>query len=142
MKHDGRSVETFIVYPESKDKKPVVLVIHEIFGMSDWVEDLADQVAAAGYIAVAPDLLSGMAPHGRRTSDLAQDKVTDALRRRWDKPVRAQRYDEWTGSLAWRRVRCEQSTCGIWSAGRRGDADRHCGRWEWMRSIWGRNRSF
>src|SRR6266481_1378594 len=62
VKHDGRSVETFVVYPESKDKKPVVLLIHEIFGMSDWVQDLADQVAAAGYIAVAPDLLSGMAP--------------------------------------------------------------------------------
>ena len=58
VKHDGRSVETFVVYPESKDKRPVVLIIHEIFGMSDWVQDLADQLAEAGYIAVAPDLLS------------------------------------------------------------------------------------
>ncbi|HET7260117.1 MAG TPA: hypothetical protein VFI75_10370, partial [Candidatus Acidoferrum sp.] len=41
VKHDGRSVETFVVYPESKDKRPVVLVIHEIFGMTDWVQDLA-----------------------------------------------------------------------------------------------------
>jgi len=41
-----------------------VLIIHEIFGMTDWVQDLADQVAAAGYIAVAPDLLSGMGPNG------------------------------------------------------------------------------
>ena len=48
VKHDGRSVETFVVYPESKDKRPVVVLIHEIFGMSDWVQDLADQVAAAG----------------------------------------------------------------------------------------------
>lgn len=79
VKHDGRSVETFVVYPESKDKTPVVLVIHEIFGMSDWVQDLADQVAAAGYIAVAPDLLSGMAPNGGRTADIAQDKVTEAV---------------------------------------------------------------
>src|SRR5260370_701375 len=55
LKHDSRSVETFVVYPESKSKTPVVLIIHEIFGMTDWVEDLADQVAAAGYIAVAPD---------------------------------------------------------------------------------------
>ncbi|MFZ0592072.1 MAG: dienelactone hydrolase family protein [Bryobacteraceae bacterium] len=69
VKHDGRSVETFVVYPESKNKTPVVLVIHEIFGMTDWVEDLADQVAAAGYIAVAPDLLSGMGPKGGGTSD-------------------------------------------------------------------------
>jgi carboxymethylenebutenolidase len=79
VKHDGRSVETFVVYPESKDKRPVVLIIHEIFGMSDWVQDLADQIAAAGYIAVAPDLLSGMGPNGGRTSDIAQDKVTEAV---------------------------------------------------------------
>src|SRR5258707_9332801 len=68
VKHDGRSVETFVVYPESKGKAPVVLVIHEIFGMTDWVQDLADQVAEAGYIAVAPDLLSGMGPNGGRRS--------------------------------------------------------------------------
>ena len=67
------------VDPESKDKRPVVILIHEIFGMSDWVQDLANRVAAAGYIAVAPDLLSGMAPNGGRTSDIAQDKVTEAV---------------------------------------------------------------
>src|SRR3977135_3992788 len=72
VKHDGRSVETFVVYPESKDKRPVVLVIHEIFGMTDWVQDLADQVAAAGYIAVAPDLLSGMGPSGGATTDFPE----------------------------------------------------------------------
>src|SRR2546425_10887604 len=74
VKHDGRSVETFVVYPESKSKTPVVLIIHEIFGMTDWVQDLADQVAAAGYIAVAPDLLSGMGPNGGRSSDFAEGK--------------------------------------------------------------------
>jgi carboxymethylenebutenolidase len=79
VKHDGRSVETFVVYPESKDKRPVVVLIHEIFGMSDWVQDLADQVAAAGYIAIAPDLLSGMGPNGGRSSDFSQDKVTEAV---------------------------------------------------------------
>lgn len=79
VKHDGRSVETFVAYPESKSKTPVVLVIHEIFGMSDWVQDLADQVAAAGYIAVAPDLLSGMAPNGGRTPDFPQGGVGPAI---------------------------------------------------------------
>src|SRR6202047_4754476 len=79
VKHDGRSVETFVVYPESKSKTPVVLVIHEIFGMSDWVQDLADQVADAGYIAVAPDLLSGMGPNGGRSTAFPQDKVTEAV---------------------------------------------------------------
>jgi carboxymethylenebutenolidase len=79
VKHDGRSVETFVVYPESKGKTPVVLIIHEIFGMTDWVQDLADQVAEAGYIAVAPDLLSGMAPNGGRTADFPQGKATEAV---------------------------------------------------------------
>src|SRR5271155_3156393 len=69
VKHDGRDVETLVVYPESKDKRPVILIIHEIFGLSDWAQELADEVAAAGYIAVAPDLLSGMAPNGGRTKD-------------------------------------------------------------------------
>lgn len=79
VKHDGRSVETFVVYPESKDNRPVVLVIHEIFGMTDWVQDLADQLAEAGYIAVAPDLLSGMAPNGGRSSDFAEGKTMEAV---------------------------------------------------------------
>jgi carboxymethylenebutenolidase len=79
IKHDGRSVETFVVYPESKRKTPVVLIIHEIFGMTDWVQDLADQVAAAGYIAVAPDLLSGMGPNGGRSSDFAEGKANEAV---------------------------------------------------------------
>jgi carboxymethylenebutenolidase len=79
VKHDGRSVETFVVYPESRGKTPVVLVIHEIFGMTDWVQDLADQVAAAGYIAVAPDLLSGMGPKGGRSSDFAEGKTMEAV---------------------------------------------------------------
>src|SRR5271154_6832929 len=79
VKHDSRSLETFVVYPESKDKRPVVLVIHEIFGMTDWVQELADQVAAAGYIAVAPDLLSGMGPNGGRSSSFAEGKTMEAV---------------------------------------------------------------
>jgi carboxymethylenebutenolidase len=79
VKHDGRSVDTFIVYPESKDKRPVVLIIHEIFGMTDWVQDLADQVAEAGYIAVAPDLLSGMGPNGGRSSSFESGKANEAV---------------------------------------------------------------
>ena len=77
--HGDRKVETFVVYPESKDKRPVVLVIHEIFGLSDWAQELADEVAEAGYIAVAPDLLSGMGPNGGRTSSFEQGKATEAV---------------------------------------------------------------
>lgn len=79
VKHDGRSVETFVVYPESKDKRPVVLIIHEIFGLSDWAQELADEVAEAGYVAVAPDLLSGMGPNGGRTNSFAEGKATEAV---------------------------------------------------------------
>jgi carboxymethylenebutenolidase len=79
VKHGDRAVETWVVYPESKDKKPVVVVIHEIFGMTDWVQDLADQVAEAGYIAVAPDLLSGMGPNGGRSSSFAEGKANEAI---------------------------------------------------------------
>jgi carboxymethylenebutenolidase len=79
VKHDGRSVQTFVAYPQVSDKRPVVLIIHEIFGMTDWVQDLADQVAAAGYIAVAPDLLSGMAPNGGGSSDFAQGQAVKAV---------------------------------------------------------------
>jgi carboxymethylenebutenolidase len=63
-------LHTWVVYPERGDKAPVVLVIHEIFGMSDWVRGVADQVAAEGYIAVAPDMLSGMGPNGGGTESL------------------------------------------------------------------------
>jgi carboxymethylenebutenolidase len=79
VKHDGRNVETLVVYPESKEKRPVVLVIHEIFGLSDWAQELADEVAAAGYIAVAPDLLSGLGPNGGRTKDFPAGSVTEAV---------------------------------------------------------------
>jgi len=79
VKHGDRAVQTLVVYPESKDKRPVVLIIHEIFGLSDWAQELADEVAAAGYIAVAPDLLSGMAPNGGRTSDFSEGKVMEAV---------------------------------------------------------------
>jgi len=78
IKQGDRNVSTLIVYPESKEKRPVVLVIHEIFGLSDWAQELADELAAAGYIAVAPDLLSGMAPNGGRTKDFAEG-VTEAV---------------------------------------------------------------
>jgi carboxymethylenebutenolidase len=79
VKHNGRDVETLVVYPESKDKRPVVLIIHEIFGLSDWAQELADEVAAAGYIAVAPDLLSGMASNGGRTKDFSIDAAMEAV---------------------------------------------------------------
>lgn len=58
----GRQLNAWVVYPEVKDKAPVVVMIHEIFGMSDWAREMADEVAGAGYIVVEPDLLSGFGP--------------------------------------------------------------------------------
>src|SRR5437764_560754 len=82
VKHGDRSVQAFVVYPEKKDKAPAVLVIHEIFGLTDWVRSVADQLAANGYIAIAPDLLSGMGPKGGGTSDFPdQTAAVDAIRK-------------------------------------------------------------
>ena len=79
LKHGERSVEAFVVYPEVKNKAAAVVVIHEIFGMSDWVMSVADQLAAAGYIAIAPDLLSGMGPNGGRTTSFEAGAVREAI---------------------------------------------------------------
>jgi carboxymethylenebutenolidase len=66
--HDDREVNCFITYPEVKDKATAVIVIHEIFGLTDWVRGVTDQLAEAGYIAIAPDLLwRGKSPGGSGT---------------------------------------------------------------------------
>jgi carboxymethylenebutenolidase len=80
VKHDAREVNCFVAFPETKDKAAAVVVIHEIFGLSDWARGLADQLAEAGYIAIAPDLLSGAAPGGGGTADLGGgDAVRKAI---------------------------------------------------------------
>lgn len=71
LKHDNRSLQAFVVFPEVKGKASAVVVIHEIFGLTDWARSLADELAAAGYIAIAPDLLSGFGPNGAGTSGFA-----------------------------------------------------------------------
>ena len=60
----ARMVQVFVDYPEVKGKAPVVMMIHEIFGLTDWAKEMADELAAKGYIVVEPDLLSGMGPGG------------------------------------------------------------------------------
>src|SRR5438309_9642927 len=71
IKNGNREVNSFIVYPEINKKATAIVVIHEIFGMTDWVQQLTDELAEAGYIAFAPDLLSGMGPNGGGTAELA-----------------------------------------------------------------------
>ena len=81
--HDGRTINTFVVYPEVKSKAPVVVLIHEIFGLSDWLKAQADELAAQGFIVVVPDLVSGVGPNGGGTDALfaagGQDGVVKAV---------------------------------------------------------------
>lgn len=80
VKNGAREVSSFVVYPEVKTKATAVVVIHEIFGMTDWVQSLTDQLAEAGYIAIAPDLLSGMGPNGGGTSSLDRTAIGQKIR--------------------------------------------------------------
>jgi carboxymethylenebutenolidase len=82
LKHDGRTVKAFIAYPEVKGKAPAILVIHEIFGLTDWAKNLADELAAAGYIAIAPDLLTEPGKDTQSYTDKeAAVKAVSALQR-------------------------------------------------------------
>lgn len=76
-----QAIRTWVVYPERKDKAPVVIVIHEIFGLADWIRGVADQLAEDGFIAVAPDLISGKGPGGGNTDSVAsRDDVVKLVR--------------------------------------------------------------
>jgi len=80
VKYGNREVNCTIVYPEVKDKATAVIVVHEIFGLTDWVRGVADQLAEAGYIAIAPDLLSGCATNGGGMAELGGgDAVRKAI---------------------------------------------------------------
>ena len=77
----GTVLRTWVSYPERKDKAPVVIVIHEIFGLSDWIRGVADQLAREGFIAVAPDLISGFGPGGGGTDSVSsRDDVVKLIR--------------------------------------------------------------
>ncbi len=73
-------VQAWVVYPERSDAAPVVVVIHENRGMNDWVRGVADQLAAEGFIAVAPDLLSGKGPDDGGTASFEGDGARTAIR--------------------------------------------------------------
>jgi carboxymethylenebutenolidase len=76
----GVPIKSFVVYPERKEKAPVVIVIHEIFGLSDWIRGVADQLAKDGFIAIAPDFLSGMGPNKGGSQELGSQGSTQAIR--------------------------------------------------------------
>lgn len=87
LKHGDRTVRAYVVYPERADQAPVIVVIHENRGLNDWARTVADKLAEQGYIAIAPDLLSGTAPNGGGTKDFESE---DAAREGISKLPRAQ----------------------------------------------------
>ena len=76
----GDSMTAWVVYPERSDAAPVIVVIHEIFGLSDWIRGVADQLAAEGFIAIAPDLLSGKGPGGGGSDSVDGDGARRLVR--------------------------------------------------------------
>jgi carboxymethylenebutenolidase len=80
INYDNRTVHSFVVYPEVSENTLAVIVIHENRGLTDWVRSFADQVAEAGFIAIAPDLLSEFDAEHTRTRDFPnEDAARDAL---------------------------------------------------------------
>ena len=78
---DARVVNAFIVYPEVKEPATAIIVIHEIFGLTDWIRLMADRLAAEGFVAICPDLLSGMGPEGGGTESFESgDDVRRTIR--------------------------------------------------------------
>ena len=78
----GPALKTWISYPERKDKAGVVIVIQEVFGLTDWLRGVADQLAKEGFIAVAPDMVSGFGPNGGGTDSVgSRDDVVALVRK-------------------------------------------------------------
>lgn len=78
---DSLEIRAWVVYPERKDRAGVVIVIHEIFGLSPWIRALTDQLAKEGFVAVAPDLISGMGPGGGGSDSVAtRDELVKLIR--------------------------------------------------------------
>jgi carboxymethylenebutenolidase len=81
------TIRAYVAYPERKTKAPAVIVIHEIFGLTDWEPTVADRLAKEGYVAIVPDLLSskyGQSPsnpdEGRKlVGELEPDRITADL---------------------------------------------------------------
>jgi len=86
---NGDMVDAWLVYPERSDNAPVVIVIHEIYGLTDWIRAVADQMAAEGFIAIAPDFLSGKGPAGKGSSSVSRDDARKLIRDlSWNEIVR------------------------------------------------------
>lgn len=80
IKNGDRTVHAYVAYPQVATKAHAVLLIHENRGLTDWERSVADKLAENGFLAIAPDLLSGMAPNGGRASDFPSlDAAREAI---------------------------------------------------------------
>ena len=92
IKRASDSVRAYVAYPERRDPAPAVIVIHEIFGLTDWEPTVGDKLAASGYVAIVPDMLSskfGITPpsqdSGRKLmAQLTPDGITADLNSAYD----------------------------------------------------------
>jgi carboxymethylenebutenolidase len=76
----GDSIRAWVVYPERSTPAPVVLVIHEIYGVTHWIRGVADQLAAEGFLAIAPDLMTAANVPTGEDGDPVRDQATAAIR--------------------------------------------------------------
>jgi carboxymethylenebutenolidase len=76
----GDSIRAFVVYPERSIPAPVVLVVHEIYGVTHWIRGVADQLAREGFIAIAPDLMTAANVPVGDDGDPIRDQATAAIR--------------------------------------------------------------
>jgi carboxymethylenebutenolidase len=97
----GRQLHLYVVYPQSSKKSGAVMVIHENRGLTDWVRTVADKLAEKGYIAIAPDMLSGAGPNGGRTKDFPSE---DAAREAISKLPREQVLSDLAATAAYART--------------------------------------
>jgi carboxymethylenebutenolidase len=91
----GRTMKAWVVYPAAKGKVPVVLVIHEVFGLTDSTRNTADQIAALGYIAIAPDMVSGLGPNGGDVSSFPSSRIASGLMTAMNDVLVNSRFDAW-----------------------------------------------
>jgi carboxymethylenebutenolidase len=80
VKYGSRSVDSFVTHPQTRDKAPAIVVVHDVIAMAPWVELVADRLAEAGYAALAPDMLSGRTPEERQPLQ-SQGKTVGPARR-------------------------------------------------------------
>src|ERR1039457_796700 len=81
VKYGPRSVESFVAYPQSREKAPAIVVIHDVIAMAPWGENVADRLAEVGYLAIAPDMLSGRSAEERQPLESGGKKLGPARRR-------------------------------------------------------------